>query len=98
MQPLVPVLCDKNPMEKPLLSIDNNSLFVNILKSSENGSSMIVRVRSLSSGDEVLNLKWPGLKPAKIFLCDKGEEAGSTEVSGGVKVPANGFVTLKVIW
>jgi len=98
MQPLVPVLCDKNPMEKPLLSIDNNRLFVNILKSSENGRSMIVRVRSLSSEDEILNLKWPDIKPGKVFLCDKGEEAGSKEVSGGVTVPANGFVTLKVIW
>ena len=98
MQPLVHVLCDKNPMEKPLLSIDNSRLFVNILKSSENGSSMIVRVRSLSSEDEILNLKWPDIKPGKVFLCDKGEEAGSTEVSGGVTVPANGFVTLKVVW
>jgi len=59
---------------------------------------MIVRVRSLSSEDEILNLKWPDIKPAKVFLCDKGDEAGSKEVSGGVTVPANGFVTLKVVW
>jgi hypothetical protein len=98
MQPLVHVLCDKNPLEKPLVSIDNSRLFVNILKSSEDGSSMIVRVRSLSSANEMLDLKWPYKKPVKVFQCDKGEEAGSTEVSGGFTVPANGSVTLKVLW
>jgi hypothetical protein len=98
MQPLVHVLCDKNPLEKPLVSMDNSRLFVNILKSSDNGRTMIVRVRSLSPSNETLNLNWPYKTPAKVFLCNKGEEAGSTEVSGGVTVPANGFVTLKVIW
>jgi len=98
MQPLVHVLCDKNPIENPLLSIDNLRLFVNILKSSENGSSMIVRVRSLSSVDEILDLKWPEMKPAKVFLCNRGEEATSKEVSGEITVPANGFVTLKVMF
>jgi len=38
-QPLVHVLCSTNPIEKPAISIDNKRVFINILKSTENGKS-----------------------------------------------------------
>lgn len=97
-QPLVHVLCNKNPIENPIVSIDNNHVFANLIKSMEDGKSMILRFRSLSDKDELVKLTWPARKPAFVYLCDKGEEAGKTEVSRGVTVPAMGLVTLRIEW
>lgn len=97
-QPLVHVLCDKNPIEQPIVSTDNSRIFINLLKSTSDGKSMILRIRSLSDKDEPAKLTWPVRKPAAVFLCDKGEEAGSTEVSNGVTIPSMGYVTLRVEW
>ncbi|HEX7411789.1 MAG TPA: glycoside hydrolase family 38 C-terminal domain-containing protein [Bacteroidales bacterium] len=97
-QPLVHVLCDKNPIENSFVSIDNNRVFVNLLKSMADGKSMILRLRSFSDKDELAKLTWFARKPASVFLCDREEEAGKMEVSSGVTVPAMGFVTLRAEW
>ncbi len=97
-QPLVHVLCDKNPMDKPLVSIDNNRVFVNLLKLVADGKSTILRLRSLSGKDEPVKLTWPSRTPSAVYLCEKGEEAGNTVVNIGVQVPAMGFITLRADW
>jgi alpha-mannosidase len=97
-QPLLHVLCDKNPIEFPIVSIDNTRVFITLLKSVAEGGSTILRLRSLSDKNEYINLEWPSAKPKSLFLCDKGEEAGNTEVSKRVIVPAMGLVTLRAEW
>jgi len=92
------VLCDKNPIEKPLVSINNESVCVNMIKSSTNGESIIVRIRSFSDKDENVKIDWPTRKPASVFLCKRGEESSDEKVINEVNVPAMGFVTLKAEW
>jgi alpha-mannosidase len=97
-QPLVHVLCDKNPVENPVVSIDNKWVFINLLKPMADGKSTILRLRSLSGKDESVKLAWTARNPVSVYLCDKGEEAGKTEESSGFAVPAMGFVTLRIEW
>ena len=97
-QPFAYVLCDKNPIEKPLVSINNERVCVNVIKSSANGESIIVRIRSFSDKEENVKIDWPTRKPASVFLCKRGEESGDEKVPNEVHVPAMGFVTLKAEW
>jgi hypothetical protein len=97
-QPFITVLCDKNPIEKQVVTINNTKVFVYILKPLADGKSTIVRLRSLSDKDELVKLSWPARNPASVHVCDKEEEAGKLEVSNEVTVPAMGSVTLRVEW
>jgi alpha-mannosidase len=97
-QPLVHVLCDKNPMANPVVSIDNDRVFVTALKSGNDGKSTILRMRSLSVNDEFIKLTWPARQPSSVYLCERGEEPGKAEVSKGVSVPAMGMTTLRIEW
>jgi len=97
-QPLIPVLCDKNPLEKQVVTVNNDKIFVYILKQLADGKSTIVRLRSLSDKDELVKLSWPASSPVSLHVCDKGEEPGKQEVSNGVIVPAMGLVTLRAEW
>jgi hypothetical protein len=97
-QPFAYVLCDKNPIEKPLVSINNERVCVNMIKSSAYGESTIVRIRSFSDKDENVKIDWPTRKPASVFLCKRGEESSDEKVPNEITIPAMGFVTLKAEW
>lgn len=97
-QPLVPVLCDKNPLEMQVLTINNEKVFVYVLKPLVDGKSTIVRLRSLSDKDEFVKLSWPTRSPVSVHICDIGEESGQQEAGNGLTVPAMGSVTLRVEW
>ena len=97
-QPLVHVLCDKNPIDKPFVLIGNEKVFITLLKPVADGKSTILRIRSFSDVDEPIKLEWPERKPSSVHLCEKGEDAGNTEVGNGFTVPAKGFITLRADW
>lgn len=96
-QPLVHVLCDKNPIDKPVVMINNDQIFINLLKSTADGKSTILRIRSFSDQVESVKLEWPARKPSFVYLCERGEDAG-TVVGNGFTVPAMGFITLRADW
>lgn len=79
-RPLLVVETDKNPISKPLLSIDNPNIFVSALKLSDDGKGIILRLRSLSASSEKVNLGWPTGIPTSIRYSDFREEPG--EVAG----------------
>ena len=97
-QPLVHVLCDKNPIDKPFVLIGNDKVFITLLKPMADGKSTILRIRSFSDKDEPIKLEWPARKPSFVHLCEKGDVAGNIEVDNGYTVPARGFVTLRAEW
>ena len=97
-QPLVHVLCDKNPIDKPFVLIGNEKVFITLLKPVADVKSTILRFRSFSDIDEAIKLEWPVRKPSSVHLCEKGEDAGNTEVGNGFTVPAKGFITLRADW
>jgi len=49
-----------------LAKIDNVNVFISIIKTSEDGKSMIIRLRSLSDKPEKVNLSFPSFKPISI--------------------------------
>ncbi len=97
-QPLVPVLCSKNPLGESILTIDNEKVFVYLLKTKAESKSTIVRLRSLSDKDEKVKLTWPAHQPVSIHLCEQGEEPASADVSKGLTVPSMGMATVYVKW
>ncbi len=77
-RPLIVVETDKNPIEKPLLSIDNSTVFVSALKAGDEGKGIILRLRSLSPSPEDVNLEWPAGAPKAIRYSDFREVPGET--------------------
>jgi alpha-mannosidase len=97
-QPLIALAAGKNPVTQPLVAIQNDRVAVSILKSSADGKSMILRLRSFSERNESVKISWPNHQPESVYVCDRGEEPGTTEASSEVTVGAMGFVTLRVKW
>ena len=81
-QPLIATPVKTNVAGKVPLTIDNLNVFISIVKTSADGKSVIVRLRSLSANPEVVHLSFPSSKPASIRACiaDEipGKELGST--------------------
>ena len=96
-QPLVHIMTNTDPKTAPLIAFDNNRVFATILKSSTDGKSFILRLRSLSGKDETVKLSWPFCRPKLLNICEI-EEISARNISNEVTVPANGIVTLKVVW
>jgi alpha-mannosidase len=74
--PLVAVPCIENPIKKPILNIDNPRVFISAIKPSEDGTAMILRLRSVSPEAETVHLDWPGGAPKSIHFCLADEVPG----------------------
>lgn len=94
-QPLVHVAADKDPGIVSPVEIDNENLYVTVLKSTEENHSLIVRLRSLSDKEEEVHLLFPHKKPKKVSLCEIEEEPGK-EIDSTFTVLPYGQATLKV--
>lgn len=81
-QPLIATPVKKKIILNTLMKIDNVNVFISIIKTSEDGKSMIIRLRSLSDKPEKVNLSFPSFKPKSIRTCiadeTPGEEAGTS--------------------
>lgn len=97
-QPLVHVAANANAISKPLIALEGSpAITVSILKSTNNGRTMIFRLRSVSNKDETVQLLWPAGNPVSVNICEI-EEVSDRGVNNEVIVPANGLITLKVAW
>lgn len=97
-QPLVHVAANTNAISKPMIALEGSpAITVSALKSTEEGKTVIIRLRSVSGKDETVRLLWPAGNPQSLSLCDI-EEVPGRKVNNEVTVPANGFVTLKAVW
>ncbi|MES2276536.1 MAG: glycoside hydrolase family 38 C-terminal domain-containing protein [Bacteroidota bacterium] len=68
-RPLLAVPVDKAPGTKSWISIGNPNVLISILKQSDDGKGMILRLRSVSNKPEKVLLSWPNGKPRKLYSC-----------------------------
>lgn len=79
----------------PLLQVDSPEVLVSALKPADSGNALIVRLFGASGKTHDTHLTWKGRKPKAIHLSDTSEKPGKL-VTGSVKVPAYGLVSLRV--
>ena len=73
-RPLLAVPVEKKPVTKSWVSIDNPQVFVTMLKQSDNGKGMILRLRSVSDKPESVRLQWPNGTPRRLYKCLANEK------------------------
>ncbi len=94
-QPLVHVVAGKDPKLSPVLAIDNERVYVTVLKSTARDNEMIVRLRSVSDKEETLTLTYPARQPSKVCICNL-EEIPGEEIRGAFAIRPYGQMTLKI--
>lgn len=81
-QPLIATPVREKVDIKPLVKINNDKIFMSIVKTSADGNAMIIRLRSLSEKPENVSLTFPSFVPKSIRTCiaDEvpGEKAGDS--------------------
>lgn len=92
-QPLIVVPTEGEIQLKPRIVIHNPNVFVTIIKTSVDGKSTIVRLRSVSDEEQTIKPSFPQLKPQRIRESDATEVPGK-ELTGDIKLPPFGVVTL----
>jgi len=98
-QPLIVSEIDTKTDMSQLLEIKGNPLvFSTVFKTSKDGKSALLRLRSLSDKDEVVNLIWKSRKPSAVYQYDMSDDSLKDKIDTTVKVPGVDFITLKVIW
>ena len=75
-RPLILAPVEKDPVQQPVVSFDNPKVAVSMLKRSEDGKAIILRLRSVSDAMEMVQLEWPGNKPKRIRACNAEEKPG----------------------
>ena len=98
-QPLVAARVGETFEAGQLLAIDGSpAISSTVFKTSEDGKSAMLRLRSLSDQDEIVNLKWRDRIPASVHTLDIENDKPLAEIQDEVTIPAKDFVTLKVVW
>ncbi len=98
-QPLVAVPVEKSFEGDQLLTLDGSpSVNSTIFKTSKDGKSATLRLRSLSEHDETVLLKWHNRIPVEIYTINLADGNLIEKIKDKVTIPANNFVTLKVNW
>lgn len=94
-QPLIATLVNEKKESKPILKIDNENVFISIIKTAADGKSMIVRLRSISEKPETVSLSFPSYKPKSIRTCIADETPGE-EVGNKINLLPSGITTLMI--
>ena len=92
-QPLIATPVKEKISLNTLAKIDNLNVFISIIKTSEDGKSMIIRLRSLSDKPEIVNLSFPSFKPKSIKTCVADEIPGK-EVGSSINMLPHGITSL----
>ncbi len=94
-QPLLHVTSDRHNEVIPPVAVDNENVYITIVKSTDRDNEMIVRLRSLSPSNEQVNLTFPQRAPSAVNLCTL-EEIPSEPVDGALTMNPYGMATVKV--
>jgi alpha-mannosidase len=73
-RPLIAVPVEKKPLTKSWVRIGNPKVFISILKQSDDGKGMILRLRSVSDKPERVQLTWTNETPRKLYSCLANEK------------------------
>ncbi len=99
MHPLLSVPVDRDYKAGNLLSLEGSeSVSASVFKTLADGNTAILRLRSHSTEDEMMVLKWHSVKPASVSILDIQNNHIVEEIENEVVVPARGFISLKVVW
>ncbi len=99
VQPLIMTPVKRDFIQKEILKIaGSQSVFITTLKTTENGKSVQVRLRSVSEKNEVVKLNWLKGKPGSFQITDFDNDSDEDNISDEVIVPAMGFVTISAEW
>jgi hypothetical protein len=94
-QPLVHVSANNNPKINPLVVVNNDMVYVTIIKSLADSKETLLRLRSLSDNPETITLSFPGRIPESIRICPVGEESGD-QITPTFSMLPYGMTTLRV--
>jgi hypothetical protein len=78
----------------PLLQVDSPGVLVSALKPADDGNALIIRLSSTLSKTHATQITWRGRKPKALYITDVSEKPGK-RVTGSIKVPGNGLVSLR---
>ncbi len=92
-QPLIATPVKEKSTVKPPVKIDNEKVFISIVKTSADGQSMIIRLRSVSDKAETVNLSFPSGKPKSIRQCVADEIPGE-ELGNAINMLPYGITSL----
>jgi alpha-mannosidase len=91
-RPLLAVPVDSKPVTKSWVKIGNPKVFISMLKQSDNGKGMILRVRSVSDKPENVKLSWTNGTPKKLYSC-LADEKPEHEIKDDQTVLPNGTIS-----
>ncbi|QIL40532.1 glycosyl hydrolase [Pedobacter sp. HDW13] len=94
-RPLLAVLLKEKISLKPVVKIDNENVFISVIKTSADGKSKVIRLRSLSEKEETAILSFPGIRPKSVRTCVADETPGE-EVGSTIHLAPYGIVTLVI--
>jgi len=94
-QPLTHVAANKNPKITPLILLDNDQVYITILKPLGNCKETLFRLRSISNKPETVKLTFPAGTPESIRICPVGEEPGD-QVNGPITMLPYGISTFRL--
>ena len=80
-----------------MVHIGNPALMLSMLKKTGKASTVVMRVRSVSSSAEPLKLSWPSKKPVSVTVCNAAEEPVE-KMEDDFRVAPYGMATLKLIY
>lgn len=94
-----PLLVTK-PLEKKsaarftLPGLSSDKVVISAAKPSDDGHALIIRLFGASGENQEITLRWPGVRPTRLFLSNTSEERLS-KISNPIKVAGYGLVTLR---
>lgn len=86
-RPLIAVEVGQSPVTNSWVNINNPKVFVTMLKQSDDGKGMILRLRSVSDKPEHIKLQWMNKSAKKLYKCLANERPGSETGSDQMILP-----------
>jgi alpha-mannosidase len=94
-QPLAHVPANNDPKLKSLVVLDNERVFVTLIKPLGDLKAAILRLRSVSDKPETVKLTWPAGQPKAVHVCYVEEPSGEP-IGGSLSLPSYGSITLRM--
>jgi alpha-mannosidase len=95
-QPLLAIASGEQSIRStPLFRLEPAEVLVSALKPADSGKGLIVRLFNASRETKDATLAWGERRPKAVFLTNTSEKSGQ-RVTGTVRVPSCGLVTLRV--
>jgi alpha-mannosidase len=85
----------EKPLTQPPFRVSPADVVITRMKPSKDGKAVIVRLFNAALEERSTSLDWGGAKPRTVRLSETSEKGGE-RISGPVKLPSCGLVTLRI--